>query len=668
MVTSCGNDFLEEVNRTKPDTDIFKTQQGLDELSLGIYTMLQWPVGYSWSAKLYNIGTDEFTIGKGGSLAYNDYNTSLNSTDGPEGNLWDAMYGTIESANLLIENMPKYYDLDNSNYDTRLGEGYFFRAYYYFALVRQFGGVPLKLKPSNSVETNFTRNSAKECYAQIISDFEDAYELLPTDSPEFGRITKSAAAHFLAKAKLFRVSEINDDWNSEFKNTDLDDIIKYSKEVIETHPLASNYVNLWNFTSPDGANELNSEIVLSAQFSDDITTAGRFGNRIHTVFTTQYDGGSGFAGIKRDISGGRGLANLMPTNYTIEVFDRVNDSRFWKSFTTTFGCNYTKDAPTWPEDESVVDASLFGEKRFVGGELGMKFIINSAGDDTYMQYGMDLGNVIKDGKLEAPWTYVRYFSGQSHVWFGEVGNSGTRSTFRKFAGLSKYRDGSRRTYNEEKGARDFILARSAEDYLMVAEAYIRKGEVENAIPYFNELRKRAGYKEGEDRSVNIDGGAAYKNNANITDGMGGHNAGYLDGAAYWDYNTYYESNKIAETTSSTEEQLLLNSSADIVNSEVDMPIYNAMNLSGDDVYMAFLMNERTRELCGELYRWEDLARTKLLGPRWTAFNDGSVQQNRFDPEVHIRRPIPQSFLDEITNSEGSSLSNEDKEAMQNPGY
>ncbi|MCW3807368.1 RagB/SusD family nutrient uptake outer membrane protein [Plebeiibacterium marinum] len=671
IMFSCSDSFLDEVKTTALDTDHFKTQEGLDEMSIGIYTMLQWPVGYSWAARLYNIGTDEFTRGKdGGVTPYNDYNSSLNSTDGPEDELWDAMYGVIESCNVMIKNVPVYYDNTNSNYNTRLGEGYFFRAYYYFALVRQFGGVPLKLYPSNSVETYFTRNSAEECYAQIISDFEEAYDLLPTITDELGRITQSVSAHFLAKAKLFRASEINDDWNSEYVSTDLDDVIKYANEVIAQHPLANNYVDLWNFTTPDGPNELESEIILSAQFSDDRTTAGRFGNRFHTAYTTQYDGGTGYAGLKRDISGGRGLASLRPSNYTIEVFDRVNDSRFWKSFTTTFGCNYSRYAPTWTSDQFddmvLADGYTVGEKRFVGGELGMKFIVNDAGDDTYTQYRDDLGNTLKDGKLEAPWTYVRYFAGESHLWIGEIGNSGSMSSFRKFIGLSKFRDGSRETYNDEKGTRDLTLARSAEDYLMIAEAYIRKGEVVNAIPYFNALRTRAAYKDGEDRSVNIDGGVAYRTNSNITDGMGGHKAGYLDGAAYWDYNTYYESNNIAETTAAT--NITLSGIDDIINSEIDKPIYDELGVSGDDLYMAFLMNERTRELCGEMYRWEDLARTNLLGSRWNAFNDGSLQQTSFDAKQHIRRPIPQSFLDGITNANGKSLSDEEKSEMQNYGY
>ena len=40
----------------------------------------------------------------------------------------------------------------------------------------------------------------------------------------------------------------------------------------------------------------------------------------------------------------------------------------------------------------------------------------------------------------------------------------------------------------------------------------------------------------------------------------------------------------------------------------------------------------------------------------------------FRKEKHYYRPIPQAFLDGITNSNGSALSNEEKKAMQNPGY
>ena len=105
----------------------------------------------------------------------------------------------------MIQNVPLYYDQESSTYSTRLGEGYFFRAYFYFQLVQQYGGVPLKLQPSTSVETYFTRATAEECYRQIIADLEQAYNLLPTTGEQTGRITQSVAAHFLAKAHITRV-------------------------------------------------------------------------------------------------------------------------------------------------------------------------------------------------------------------------------------------------------------------------------------------------------------------------------------------------------------------------------------------------------------------------------------------------------------------------------
>ena len=125
-----------------------------------------------------------------------------------------------------------------------------------------------------------------------------------------------------------------------------------------------------------------------------------------------------------------------------------------------------------------------------------------------------------------------------------------------------------------------------------------------------------------------------------------------------------------ETTASTKTTMKLNSVADVYNSTVDTPIYNELGCTSNaDKMMCFLLNERTRELCGELQRWEDLARTKTLDARWHKFNDGASRGlGEFKSEKHYYRPIPQAFLDGITNSNGSALSNEEKKAMQNPGY
>src|SRR5690606_21650803 len=114
--------------------------------------------------------------------------------------------------------------------NTRLGECLFMRAFDYFKLVKQFGGVPLKLKPSTSLELEYSRASAETVYAQVISDFRQASELLPVAPGQVGRITKAAANHFLAKAYLNRASELNASFS---KATDLDSAIYYGNLVIE---------------------------------------------------------------------------------------------------------------------------------------------------------------------------------------------------------------------------------------------------------------------------------------------------------------------------------------------------------------------------------------------------------------------------------------------------
>ena len=674
-ITSCSESFLDENLTTQYSTDRFKTQEGLDELVTGAYQKLKFKFNYIWGIQCYNMGVDEFTDANNVIPAWNHYSQDLNSSENAANQpIWDNYYGLVEPANILIQNIPQYYNQSSPTYNTRLGEAHFLRAYAYFELVKQFGGVPLKLVPSTSAETYFTRNSAEEIYTQVISDFGEAYRLLPDKGESIGRINKYAAAHFLAKAHLFRASELYSDWNSNYIASDLDAVIQYGSEVVDAHPLCNDYVELWDYEQPNGANEKVSEVILAAQFSNDESTWGRYGNQMHLYYPAVYQGND-IGGCKRDISGGREFSYVSATEYTMQVFDRVNDSRFWKSFITCYGANETKSAPTWTaEDMPYAPAGVKeGDKRFSGGELGMKYIVNDPGDNRYEKYpNAPAYTVLKDGKMCNTYTYVRYFKGQEHSWNinEKTGNYYDIIPHKRSVALSKFRDGYRVSIASQFGTRDAIIARSADDVLMGAEAYIRKGEAnyDKAVEWMNKLRERAGYKTGEDRSKNVDGGQAYKNNPYCSGKGGGHSS---DGAIYWEENTYYESNNIEqETTASTKTTMKLNSVADVYNSTVDTPIYNELGCTSNaDKMMCFLLNERTRELCGELQRWEDLARTKTLDARWHKFNDGASRGlGEFKSEKHYYRPIPQAFLDGITNSNGSALSNEEKKAMQNPGY
>jgi hypothetical protein len=631
---ACKKSFLDETIITAKTTQDYNNTVGLDGLATGMYQSLRFHFNYEWAYTTTNYGVDEFTVGGDPVMtSWNSYDNNLNSLTKEVRDVWDNMYGAINSANILIQNVPLYYEGSNKN--IRLGEGYFMRAFNYFKLANQYGGVPLKLTPSESVEFEFPRNTVQEVYEQILSDMKLAYDLLPPTAAQRGRITKWAAAHYLAKIYLFRASEANNSWNSSTKTADLDNAIKYGTEVINNsgHKLAANFSDLWNYTAPNGPNETNAEIILSAQFSDNVATQGRYGHQTHLYYPSIYQN---LLGMVRDIAGGREFQRLRSTDYAVDVYDRVNDSRFWKSFKTRYLCNNPSGAPKW-----IAPYGPAGTARFTGGQESILYIVNDAGDTRYTSDNIN---------YRAPHMFVRYFAGEAQSMVGAHGNYSPS----RYVGLSKFADGSRADVASAFGRRDGILARLADTYLVVAEAYGRKGQYTDALPFINALRDRAAYKTNEDRSAYVDGGVSYKTNTAA-------NTATL--VSYSDKNTYYESNNnMAVTTTSTLSAMHINSVNDILGSTREF--YDKVNAGSDaDKFLNFILNERSRELMGEFLRWEDLARTKTLVTRCTAFNSAAKPL----PTKDYLRPIPQSFLD-VIKTEGQPLTAEQKTAMQNPGW
>lgn len=630
FIQSCNKDFLDEELNTQPSLDYYKTEEGIMSLAVGAYyRVLAFPYGSELEYVTTNYGTDEFLVGGDDSNGvWNNYDSglqsvipSLNSNTVGADEQWNYLYLGIDAANQLIKYATEIESTNDAIKRTALGEGYFFRAFCYLRLVRQYGAVPLKLNVSNTVENEFTRAPAEEVYTQVISDFQEAYNLLLNQGSP-ARVTKDAAAHFLAKAYLSRASEINDEWNSSTKQSDLEQVVSLADEVISNHPLATNYQDLWNFTEPNGPNEFLPELILSAQFTDDRAAEGR--NFSHVIYTAKYDD---LPYMKRDLTGMRPYTRLAPTYFTYNIYDHINDSRFWKSFRTKHRLNN-------------------GSDQYENGDLGVMFIINEPEDNRFSKTKYLDEIIYEETGKTIPSVYVAH-ANDGRSLLDEP----------RFPSLTKHYDASRSAINDNRGQRDAIIARSAETYLMAAEAKVRLadmglGTFESALEYINPIRERAAFKAGEVRDEYTDGAAAWP--ASDLDWDPNDNS-------FMRENSYYESTDIPETVDATNLSI-----ADINNlPEEDEAVISELGYSSAyDRMLALVLNERARELNGEFLRWETLSRTKTLVERTRAYNPDAAP---YIQEYHQLRPIPQSFLDAVYTS-GRPLTSEEKQELQNPGY
>lgn len=663
---SCGDNFLKEENDTAYTTQHFETEEGLIALATALYGNIRWHFGYEWAYGITLYGTDEFTSGADlTSEPWNNYDARLqpvncttangaaNNNCPPVDGLWNQMYYGIATANLLIANAEKI-----SNEEVRnkcLGEAYFLRGYNYYRLFAQYGGVVLQTEPATSVVRYFARSSEEETMALIIDDLEKAHDLLPTNKWRgYGTWTKYTAAHFLAKALLFRSSERNNTWNASFISNDLNRIVSLCDEVIQACPLTANYSDLFaNWSGVDCENEGLDEILMSCQHNNNSSTTGRYGNRTHSYFNPQFSNfSSGF--VRRgNWLGGMDFQRCRPTEYNYSTYDNVNDARLWKSFKTIFGSNQIGDAER--------NAS-FGDAAVELGDYGIIFILNKKNEGRFD--GEPYGEFGRPGASEfihpetgkwVPNAFPLFLNGKYVL--NTYGVSGNTATSNVFCGLNKVEDGTR-TSERGDSYRDVVMARTGETYLVKAEAQVRQGKFQEAIETVNVLRTRAEWKNGEDREYYTDGGDVYKKSSFYQDAA---NKALHDNA-FIQKNTYYLSTGIEKTTASSELQIAGYSRLP----EEDEAILSVLGVSGDkERLMHFILNERTRELNGEWNRWEELSRTKTLVKRAKAFNPEAATNVA---DKHLLRPIPQTFIDGLLNEDGSNLTAEQQAALQNPGY
>ncbi|WP_262905261.1 RagB/SusD family nutrient uptake outer membrane protein [Hymenobacter nitidus] len=139
-------------------------------------------------------------------------------------------YGKVRTINMFLRALDRS-PLSKEAKDRLRSQALFFRAWRYFDFVRIYGGVPLVTSPLDAVGVEakaaayLPRNTTSATFARIVTDLDSAIAYLPgkwSNSGDWGRVTKGAAAAFKARALLYAASpqfNPNDDvakWQAAF--------------------------------------------------------------------------------------------------------------------------------------------------------------------------------------------------------------------------------------------------------------------------------------------------------------------------------------------------------------------------------------------------------------------------------------------------------------------
>lgn len=296
--SSCKKDFLEqEVDGRLPVENIWSTTDRAFGFLNNTYTNLP-NVYMRISGAMLATASDEAKHASDASSIQDIFNGSWSPVNTVE-NVWNNHYAGIRKANLFLENIDNVplqkrdnaqgVDLDKLKVRERMkGEARFLRAFFYFDLVKRYGGVPLVLKSLTREEdlASIPRASIDDCMNQILLDCDSAANRLPlayTGSiPEFdgsgqtGRATKGAAMALKARALLYYASPL---FNPNNNSSRWAAAAAAAKAVMDLGsgtrygllPLSGSVIHNNIFYQATGAAQYHNEIIFSTSYADDNT-------------------------------------------------------------------------------------------------------------------------------------------------------------------------------------------------------------------------------------------------------------------------------------------------------------------------------------------------------------------------------------------------------------
>lgn len=394
------------------------------------------------------------------------------------GYYWDETYIGLRNANTVISYIDEV-DLDEATRNAYLGRAYFHQAIRYMQLVFMFRDVPLVSQLISAPKTDYKTCSREAILDLMTERMEFAVEHVPAqaDCDEIGVVNKEACKMLLAKFYLTRER--------------YDEAIALMDDIIAAHPLlegssyGTEYLPFNNTTIPVTRNV--------------IWDMHRPENRLRSDNTELLMGMP---------NRGQGSSNSFVSWLTMRGwgmlwdYNAVCDSEGKKAVTS-----YARNNASYNENMDYT--------RAIGRGVGF---IRPTYYAQYGLWGID-GQGIDEGDLRRSesmgnWvgTHMLRVNNPASKEYGElVKQENCTDTIRCWYGVPQYKlymydysseanqastqfNGSTSTSGSD-GCADWYLYRSAEAYLIRAEAKVYKGDAAGAAADINKVRQRAGCKQ-----------------------------------------------------------------------------------------------------------------------------------------------------------------------------
>ncbi len=272
---SCKKLLQEEQSSFFTPANFPKDQKEAEAALFGTYSVLQESSLFRYTLA-YTLSTQDDLIhplaASAGASTGLWMNFQVTGSDTFLKNFWIYLWKGVNGTNDLIAALEQLNNPSNNTWTPQLmAESRALRAFYYFYLVRMYGDLPLRLKPTTEIVVNADRVPAMQIYEQILADLNYADNKLPAVADRGGRFTNGAV-----KALLSQVYITMAGWRRTSQGQMVKGDAKYyelardkAKEVIDmenagVYTLDPDYTNVFKNLSSD---VYNKEVILEVQFA-----------------------------------------------------------------------------------------------------------------------------------------------------------------------------------------------------------------------------------------------------------------------------------------------------------------------------------------------------------------------------------------------------------------